>query len=176
MEYLFKILFSKGAATALSTLLFFSTPEFTATGTVFTVSGRLSGIFTNRVERIIRTGAEVCVTYDLTLIYSSRKGKTMVNRKLSHLISYDNLENRYHCSINGKRTVLSGKDAAFRLVEAYSTVFDLPDLLPEHSVNFYIEASINYASALEIDIPDNALWDYYIPNKKIRNCTIKEMP
>ena len=176
MEYLFKILFGKGAATALAALLVFTVPEMTEMNGVITVSGKLNGIFTNRVERIIRTGTEVRIMYDLTIIVNGKSGKTIHTREITNTIRYNNLENNYLCTSDHQQSTVADKDAAFRHIKAYSAEIALPDSLTDHTIDFYIEASIAYASALEIAIPDNTLWDYYIPNRKIRNCPIKETP
>ncbi|MBN1757949.1 MAG: hypothetical protein JW863_06520 [Chitinispirillaceae bacterium] len=174
MEYLFKILFGKGVATTLAALLFFSTPDISRKDSVIGIDGKLNGIFTDRVERIISTGTEVRIAFDLSLILTTAGGKTVVNRKFEHTIQYDNLKKCYLCTIDRNQLVFSDKNDAFRSIETYSVSIDVPDSLNERGIDFYIEASISYSSSLTIDIPDNALWDYYIPNKKIRNFRFKD--
>lgn len=174
MQFLFKLLFGKGTATSIASFLFFANPNITYNNGAIVIEGSLNGVFTSQVERIINTGTEVTITYDISLIIDDSQNKILKNKKIEHIIKYDNLENMYRCTIDNKKYSIVHKEDAYKHIQDYHISIDYAPAISGKKIIFYIEAAINYSSSLQMEIPDNALWDYYIPHKKIRNIRIKE--
>jgi hypothetical protein len=169
MEYLFRILFGKGVVTPIAAVLLFTTPKITTDGTSVLISGTLKGIFTSRVERIIHTGTELSITYDLSLVFADGNSRVLENRKVKHSIRYNDLEKEYLCVVDGESMKVKDENSAYRLMENYRIRIPRRKAGAAKRMDLYIEASIDYSSSLQVDVPDNMLWEYYIPNKKIRN-------
>lgn len=169
MEYLFRILFGKGAATSIAAMLLFTMPEVTLKDSSVVIRGALDGIFTSRVERILHTGTEVTVTYDFSVVFEDENGRTVENREVKHRIRYDDLEKKFQCRVDSVFMLVDNKKDAYRMIEQYEVRIPGRKARAGVRTDIYIEASIHYSSALQVDVPDNVLWEYYIPNKKIRN-------
>ena len=82
------------------------------------------------------------------------------------------MNNKYLIKSDGKESSTDNIAEAEKLLGAYRTEFQFPGNSPER-FDFYIEAEIDYVSALEIDLPGRSLWNYFIPSKKIQNIRLK---
>jgi len=170
MEFLY-FLFSKTARGGIAAILFFSAPSLVVDNNTLNLVGTLNGIVMPKVERILKTGTEVKIKYDSSLIAHEKNGDQLVSGHIIHTVKYDPLAAIYHLDINGKKVNVGDikeaekKLGEFRIVIPYKTGASRFDV--------YIEATIDYESSLNIDLAGNVLWDYYIPNKKIRGITIE---
>ena len=165
MEFLYFFI-SKGGKAAVAAVLFFSTPTLTMDSNNLIVKGKLNGIITEKMERILKTGTEIKIKYYVSLVAHENGEERLLSKHFIHTIKYDPLQSIYLINSAGKTATAGTLKEAERLLGDYRVMF--PHGRGSRPFDFYAEATIDYLSSLDIDLAGGALWDYYIPNKKIQ--------
>ncbi|MDH5682689.1 MAG: hypothetical protein OEZ36_13950 [Spirochaetota bacterium] len=168
MDYIFKKLLAGTAATVLAASLFFTTPGFKVKGDYLEVKGVLKGIFTEKVQRILKTATTINVTFHLSLVLKQNGEVKVLKKRIAHNIRFSPLKEEYLVTKGGKRWIGKDKNIAYKKFSSYKTRFRQPFKDGSFIVNFYIEAHISYKSKLELEFSGAALWDHFIPSKSIK--------
>ena len=172
MDYIFKKLLSGTATAAIAATLFFVTPEVKIKGSYLEVSGRLKGIFTEKVVRILKTATKINVTFHLSLILRRGEDVTVLKRRIIHNISYNPLKEEYIVKKGGKNWTLKDKKKAYQKFSFYKTRFRRPFENRGFTADLYIEAHISYNSKLKLGFSSAALWDHYIPSLSVKKINL----
>ena len=163
MNTIIKLIFG----TSMASVLFFTAPSFQQNDSHIIISGELHGIVTEKVERIINTGAEVRIIYYVSIYAVENKRTVLLNKILITSIRHDSLEDLYILNLNGKKYYTASREDAFWRAGFYRADFEKPLKNNYGFGDFYIDASIEYNSSLKSGIPGTTLWEYYMPNLKV---------
>jgi len=171
MDQFFKALFGGGVAA----LVLFSAPKITLHNDQITVAGKLNNSTPEKVERIINTGTEVEITFYISLTIYKKSQTLLFKKRVKNSIRFDPLKKVYHVNSDGKKAVLTSKERAVDQFESYKAVFNQSEKksIDNGKVDFYVEASIDYKSSINMNLPAAALWNYHTPNRKIENVNIE---
>lgn len=170
MDLLIKAIFTKAAAAGIAAAIGFSSPAFQIQKDRLVVSGSLNGIITKKVQRIARTGAFVSVTFTVSVIVSEKNDERIITRRFVHSFRYDPLQGNYLVRTPAASITVPELSSVDKVISEYRVELPWKGMKPE-TVDAYIEADIAYDSALNLDISGPALWDFYIPSRKIRGLT-----
>jgi hypothetical protein len=127
------------------------------------VQGRLDGARTPALDRILHTGAAA-----ITVTFEGRiTNDAIVERAVSeHVLRYDLLTRTYTVVVDGTTRTFDDEREATTAFESYALAFDAA---PAAGAMLRIDAHVEYESALEIDVPADALWGYRAPWVVVRD-------
>lgn len=151
----------------MASVLFFTSPDFKQNGSRIVISGELHGAVTEKVERIINAGSEVRIIYFIAIYRMENNGSILLKKRIVNSIRFDSLEGIYILNLDGIFYRTGTRRDAYKRIGLYRAVFQYQTTSNVSFKDCYIDASIEYVSALKPDIPATALWEYYMPYIKV---------
>ena len=144
----------------------FATPTIARVAEAIVVQGRLDGARTPALDRILHTGAAA-----ITVRFEARMTKdAVVERSVSeHVLRYDLLTRTYAVVVDGAAHTFGDEHEATTAFESYRLAFDKA---PVAGATLRIDAHVEYESALQIDVPADALWGYRAPWVVVRDVVV----
>jgi hypothetical protein len=163
MEALLKFLLG----TSMASVLFFSQPAIYRDANHLFITGELNGAVTEKVERIINTGAQINIIYYVSIYSISNNGTKILRKKLVNSIKYNHLQGIYTLNLNGTVSRTDDRKTAYSKLRILNAEFGVENIDSMRFRDCYIDASIEYDSSLKLDIPSTVLWEYYMPYIKV---------
>ena len=174
MEIFFRTILGKTTAYGIAGLLFFTTPTFLKKNDTIVINGNLNGIITKKVKRILNTGTLITIIFHFSIFVKDNDKEELLQKKVKHKMKYYPLEGKYVGQKNNQKIFTKSIKKLEKYMGIYQVQFHYNKSIKNKIFDFYVEAEIKYTSSLKIKIPSEAIWEYHIPNKKIKNILIKE--
>ncbi len=149
----------------------FAAPAIARVAETIVVKGRLDGARTPALNRILQTGAAaITVTFEGKMTPDAIVERSVSYRTESeHVLRYDLLTRTYTVLVDGVAHTFHDEREATTAFESYTLAFDAP---PVAGATLRIDAHVEYESALQIDVPADALWGYRAPWLIVRDVVV----